>query len=133
MKNRPVPFLLVHGFELALTLALVIVGIIFTAFPAALEHAPIGFENRGILHHSFHYGLLVGAVLAFVGLIWSAPRTEMVGLILVAGAIAINLVALGTSGDENGIAYTFRGAALVGILLRLYLIAVFLPHFKHPE
>ncbi len=128
--KRSAPFLLLHGFELALALALVIVGLIFTAFPEALEHAPAGFETRGVIHHIFHYTLLAGAILVVVGLVIDGPRTEMVGLILLAGAILINLLAVATGGGpdaQEGLTYAFRGAAVAGILARLYLIAFFLP------
>ena len=126
--KRNVPFVLVHGFELALALALTVVALVFTAFPEALSHVPVGFENRGIIHHVFHYALLTGALLSLIGLVGENARAEMMGLILLAGAISINLIALVTGGDPEGIAIAFRSAALIGVLSRLYLIAFYLPH-----
>ena len=127
---KRVPLILAHGFEFALALSMTVVALVFTACPEALSHAPVGFEARGVVHHGWHYSLLVGAFLTLVGLATQNARAEMMGLILLAGAISINLIALLTEGGNRseGIAIAFRSAALLGVLIRLYLIAVYLPH-----
>lgn len=129
MKRVDTPYLLTHGFELSLAVALTVISLVFTISPEALEHAPVGFEIRGPIHHGFHFTLLGGSVAMLFGLVLARARLEMVGLILVTGAISMNLIALLTDPQSatEGLPVALRVAVLTGVVGRLYLIAFYLP------
>lgn len=132
-RSTAVPFLLVHGFELAITFCLAVVSVIFTIFPDLLAHAPAGFETRGYVHHVWHYMLLAGALATFIGLCAARPRVELAGLSLLIAALTINLLTLAYIGDQypqQGIALAVRFAVLVGLGARAYLLGVYLPKLK---
>ncbi|MDQ3276058.1 MAG: hypothetical protein M3Q39_13795 [Actinomycetota bacterium] len=118
-------------FEFAIALALFIVCVIFTAFPEALAHAPVGFEDRGIAHHMFHYTLLLGSLLILVGLLVKqglADEIERAGLVLTAGALTVNLIGF-LAGDPleelPGVGLAIRAAVILGLVLRAVAITRF--------
>lgn len=123
---------LLHPFQLPISLAMFGVAILFTAFPEALEHTPVSFETRGIIHHLFHYSLLIGGALSVIGLFLCgrlALPVEFVGLLLLAVALALNLTAL-VSAELNpedtpplsGLVVALRLAVLGGIGVRMFII-----------
>lgn len=130
MKKLPTA-MFTNPFESAVAIALFVVCVIFTAFPEALEHAPVGFEDRGIAHHVFHYTLLLGSFLILVGLLLKrglADELERAGLILTAGALTVNLIGfLGSDQLEDlpGVGLALRVAVILGLILRAVALTRF--------
>lgn len=126
---------ILHPFQLPLVLVLAVLSIAFTIAPETLNHTPISFETRGIIHHVWHYTLLGGALLALVGMFAAARRRlqiELSGLFLLAAALTMNLVGLftvsaatATTGDEppSGLGMALRVGVIVGLLVRAYTVA----------
>ncbi len=118
-------------FEFAIAVALFGVCVIFTTFPETLEHAPAGFEDRGIAHHIFHYTLLLGSLLILVGLLLKrglADEIERAGLVLTAGALTVNLIGFLDSApfDElPGVGAALRAAVILGLILRAVALTSF--------
>ncbi len=130
-RQRLRTVLLLHPFELPLGVVLFIVAIVFTLFPAALEHSPVSFEARGIIHHVFfHYGLLLGSLGVVIGLLWPPPRgfvIELAGLLLLLIALLLNLtaiVAADATGEiaAGGLDIAMRAAVMLGIGTRAWTI-----------
>lgn len=102
--------------------------LIFTIWPEALAHSPISFEKRGILHHIWHYTLLLAPLIALYGM-FSNHRwklyIESVGLVAIALAVALNLVAQITllleKGQESAV---LEGVTGYGIALRFGIVFV---------
>jgi len=132
---RPVRHvMLLYPFQLPLSLALLSVAVVFTVFPEMLEHSPVSFETRGIIHHLFHYALLVGSALMLAGLFathrWHI-KAELIGLVLVFSAIALNLVAIlsdefstGDGDPLSGMTVAIRSAILGGLVVRMWIVTV---------
>lgn len=120
---------LLYPFETPLVFCMLAVSVVFTFWPDALQHAPVSFEERGFIHHMWHYTLLSGAALAALGLLWETPRrtlVEAIGLVMVACAVTLNLVAiltadLATDGID-GWRVALRIGVLVGMILRVYIL-----------
>jgi hypothetical protein len=125
--------ILLHPFELPLAVCLLAIAVVFTAFPDVLEHSPINFEARGIVHHAWHYALLLGGALTVIGLFAIGPRclgVELAGLTLLLMCIALNFTALiageidGSGRDAlSGMDAALRVAAIVAIGVRMWIIA----------
>lgn len=127
---------LLHPFQLPVVVSLLTVAIVFTVSPRLLEHSPVSFETRGVIHHAWHYGLLFGALLALIGLFMTRPvrhigrgrfkvklpfgvrleplGVEFAGLVLLALAVALNLVAL-TANEFGNVESVGRGDAMSGL------------------
>lgn len=125
---------LLHPFQLPLVFALAVLSVVFTVAPETLNHTPISFETRGVVHHIWHYYILLpGALLATVGMFVTHRRrlqVELSGLSLLAGALAMNLVAViaeavNTPAEEasSGLGMALRAAVVVGLLARAYTVA----------
>lgn len=120
---------------------LFIIAIVFTIWPLALEHSPISFEQRGVVHHVWHYTLLGGSALALFGMFSAHPRRlqlEFVGVLSVALAVALNLVAqverlisegavAALTEGVTGFGIAARGVIMLHLLLRCYILV------KDPE
>jgi hypothetical protein len=125
---------LLHPFQLPLVLGLAALAVVFTIWPAALNHTPISFETRGVIHHVWHYSLLAGAVIATVGMFVTHRRRlqiELSGLFLLTGAIVMNLVAviaqastIPPTGEEapSGLGMALRAVVIAGLLVRTYTV-----------
>ena len=133
----PRAVLLLHPFQVPITLALLVVAVVFLIFPEALEHTAVSFETRGPAHHLlFHYPLLFGAAFTLAGLLIEGGRVlmtdltvaellEITGLTLMMGAVAVNFIALIASGAElNGLVIAARCGMLAGFAVRLYILIV---------
>ncbi|MEJ7824924.1 MAG: hypothetical protein WKF48_05820 [Solirubrobacteraceae bacterium] len=98
----------------------------FTLAPDTLEHTAVSFEQRGIVHHAWHYMLLVGSVLTLLGLLTQsriAFRIEFTGLMLLIIAFAVNLVAVVTSGEPiSGLGLATRSGMLFGLGVRAWIV-----------
>ncbi|MCA1571717.1 MAG: hypothetical protein LC798_15665 [Chloroflexi bacterium] len=125
--------LLLHPYELPLAASAFIIAIVFTVLPDVLEHSPVGFETRGIIHHVWHYALLLGAALNLIGRFAKgavALTLQGVGLALLLGCLLLNLSALvtaeiaGSAAEPlSGLSVALRVALIVGICVRLFIIA----------
>ncbi len=124
LRGRTV--LLLHPIELPIVACILLVAVAFTLAPDTLEHTAVSFEQRGIVHHAWHYTLLSGAVLTLVGLLTQsriAFRVEFAGLMLLIIAFAVNLIAVMTSGDEiSGLALATRCGMLIGLGVRAWIV-----------
>ncbi len=114
LRQSPLPILV----------TLLAVSIVFTLSPEALSHSPVSFETRGIIHHVWHYTLLGGTLLGLIGAVIVDRRSmELVGLILVEAALALNLIAIVTfeiTGVGPGDAASGLGIALrVGVMAQI--------------
>jgi hypothetical protein len=127
---------LLHPFEFPLTVCLLIVAGVFLVFPDALEHSPVSFEVRGVIHHVWHTMLFLGALLTVIGLFRLGARGlvwELVGLTLLLACLAMNLTALianelgtatASTGEHlSGIDAVLRIAAMSAIAIRIWIIA----------
>lgn len=129
---------LLNPFQLPLALCLALVAITFTLWPEALEHSPISFERRGIVHHAWHYSLLAGSLILLFGMFYAGRRRlafELGGLIIVWGVLALNFTALlsGTTvlidppGQQDilrgtGLGMGLRLAILSGLAIRIWIV-----------
>ncbi len=131
--RSPFAVMVLHPFQLPLMLVLGGVSIVFTIWPDLLQHTAISFETRGVLHHVWHYSLLVGSVLTLVGMFWTSPRrlrVELSGLFILMGSLAMNLiaqVAASSTGDEadlrvSGLGMALRFGIIVGLASRAFVI-----------
>ncbi len=113
LRQSPLPILV----------TLLAVSIVFTVQPEALVHSPVSFEARGIVHHVWHYTLFGGALLGLLGAVIVDRRSmELVGLILVECALALNLIALVVN-EFVGIASVDDPASGLGLALRVGVMA----------
>lgn len=131
--RSPRNVLLLNPLQLPLVVALFTVSVVFTIWPEVLEHSPVSFEQRGFVHHFWHYTLLVGSALTLAGMMSAGPRrlrTELVGLCLLIGALGINLTsavaaALATHPPEvSGLVVAMESALIVGLGVRGYIVTV---------
>lgn len=131
--RNPRRVLLLHPFQLPLSVCLFAVAVVFTVFPQALEHSPVSFETRGIIHHAFHYALLLGGGCSVIGLFMcgrAALQVELGGLTLLLAALALNLTAL-IAGELthdaavdplSGLGAALRVGVMLGIAVRMYIV-----------
>ncbi len=131
--RSPFAVMVLGPFQLPLILALGVVSVVFTIWPDALQHSAISFETRGILHHVWHYSLLVGSVLTLTGMFWTDNRrlrVELSGLFILMGSVMMNLIALVASAaagnDEeaisSGLGMALRFGVLLGLAFRAFVI-----------
>lgn len=128
---------LLRPVQFPLVVALLIVSIVFTVWPDALEHSPITFETQGVIHHIWHYSLLFGSALCLVGMFWVNPRwqlpVELAGLCLLMGVLMVNLIAVSSlafglseapnsEGDPSGFGLALRIGVILGFAIRAYVI-----------
>lgn len=125
---RPVrAVLFTKPFELLLAACLFVLGVVMILSPTVLEHTPISFETRGVIHHLWHYSLIAGGALTLFGLLWDRPRLalriELVGLCVMWVAIAENLIAVVTDGRPvSGMLLATRVAILSWLVVRAYAL-----------
>lgn len=108
---------------------LFILSVVFTIWPNALEHAPISFERRGVVHHIWHYSLLGGSMLALYGMFTVGRyrlQYEFFGLLLLVNAMAMNLVAQLSLYIESGTASVTDGVTGIGLGQRFIVIGILL-------
>ncbi len=116
-------------------LLLLVLSVVFTIWPEALNHTPISFETRGFVHHAWHYTLFAGSLLTTIGLFVNHRRRlqiELSGLCLLVGALTMNAVALiadstNLTPDEapfSGLGMALRVGLIVGLLIRAYTVAI---------
>lgn len=89
--RSPRSIILLTPFEFVVASLLWLLAVVFTIWPAALEHAPVSFEQRGVVHHVWHFALLAGSSLLLTGLFYAGARrlqVELVGLFLTLGCPA---------------------------------------------
>lgn len=123
--------LILQPFQLPLVVALGAIAVVFTIWPEALDHAPIAFEKRGVVHHVWHYSLLAGSFVALYGMFSEAERRlriEFAGLLTLLVVVALNTIALVADtlaqppGVESGLGLALRFAVLAGFGVRLYTV-----------
>ena len=121
--------LLLHPYQFPMALVLAGLSIVFAIWPDALEHAPIAFEQRGVIHHVWHYTLLVSSFVTLYGMLSKSRRKiqfELAGLLGLSVVVALNTIALTFDaastppGVESGLALALRYAIFVGFLTRMY-------------
>ena len=110
-----------------IVMSILVAAAIFTIWPEALEHSPISFEKRGVVHHIWHYALLGGSVLALYGMFSASLRRlqfEFAGLVLLVTAVAMNFVAQVSRLMDQGAASAGEdGVTGFGLCLRVGVIA----------
>ena len=132
--------LLLHNFQLPVVACLLAVSIAFVVFPEALDHTALSFEkdesgDPGVIHHVWHYTMMVGSLLALVGLLargWRsswALRMELAGLILLIGMLTVNLIASIDTGLDptiksaiTGLGLALRVGVILGLAVRAYIL-----------
>lgn len=126
--RSPRSVLLLNPYQLPIVLCLFAVSVTFTFWPEVLEHTPLSFEARGIIHHLWHYALLVTSLLTLVGM-FSARRwrlkAELIGVIGLIGVLGVNLVAFVADASReapNGLDLAFRLGILLGFMLRAFTL-----------
>ncbi len=130
--RSPWAVMVLMPFQLPLVISIFAVSIIFTIWPDALQHSPISFEPEGLIHHIWHYSLMLGSLLVLVGLFWTSPRrltVELVGLFILMGALTMNLIALiafaitpGDAVEPSGLGMAVRIGVILGLAVRAYII-----------
>lgn len=130
--RSPRSVLLLLPFEFAFAVALWFVSVVFTIWPEALEHAPVSFEQRGFIHHVWHYALLAGSIMLLWGMFSAGRRrlqVELVGLFLVLGCLGVNLTAVIADAvtthdapDVAGLGIGLRAGFILGLLIRTYIV-----------
>ncbi len=115
--------LLLRPFEFPLVVVLCALAVVFTVAPEALDHAPISFETRGVIHHIWHYGLMAGSLLTLAGLLSGRDKIEFAGLLVLIVVIAENLIAVvSDTGPVLGLTIAYRSALLTGLAIRAYTL-----------
>jgi len=122
-------YLLLRAPLFALGIAYTILGTLFTIFPDLLNHSPVAFENRGPIHHLWHYTILIGGFALAIGIYIRNVRVEVMGLWGVGLAVLLNFMALvfeevsGSDSDAlSGVTGATRLAVLAAIAARLYVV-----------
>lgn len=127
--RSPRSVILLQPFQLSLALALAAVSVVFTIWPQVLDHSPVSFERRGIVHHVWHYMLLAGSLVTLGGMFSAGRRrlrVELVGLCLLVGALGVNLVAVIAdphASNVSGLGVALRSAAILGLSVRAFIVA----------
>lgn len=136
---------LLNPYQFPIVVTLAIVSIVFTIWPEALEHSPIAFEERGVVHHIWHYSLMAATLICLYGMMSRKPWklfAEMIGLSLIAAVLALNFVAQvaagwGDFGQVNGLQLAVRSGLISGFLIRIGIIifepTIELPTNREPE
>lgn len=125
---------LLNPYQLPIVTSLLVVSLVFTFWPEVLEHSPLSFETLGIVHHLWHYALLLGSALTLYGMLSVRRRrlkAELIGLITLIGCLAINVTAmvadaLGDAPNDaslTGLGLAVRVGILLGFLVRAYIVA----------
>lgn len=107
---------------LALAVVFVVLGTAFTLAPEFLEHSPVGFEARGVVHHAWHYLVLMGGLSLLIGVLMRDRVFEAMGLVGCGATIVLNLAALLTTvstADVSGMDIASRVVVLSVIMARL--------------
>lgn len=107
---------------LSLGVIFTLLGTAFTVSPEFLEHSPVGFEQRGVIHHTFHYLILLGGFTLVTGVLFRDRLLETVGLWGCVLPVALNLTALLTAGDlrdESGVDIALRLVVIFALADRL--------------
>ena len=132
--RSPRSVLLLNPYQLSVVLTLLAVSVVFTFWPETLEHSPLSFEERGVVHHVWHYTLLVGSLLTLVGMMsvrrWRL-KAELIGLVLMIGALGMNLTAMvadalaanSAESSLSGVGIGVRLAVILGHTIRAYTVA----------
>lgn len=130
--RSPIKAALLYPFEAAMVFWMLVAAIVFTFWPEALEHAPVSFEERGFIHHVWHYSLLAGAVVSSFGLLMRSPKrtlVEVLGLVLITCTVALNLIAVVSAGLTDNLPGSLDGwdvalrlGLLTGLALRIYIL-----------
>ncbi len=130
--RSPWAVMVLMPFQLPIVLAIFAVSIVFTIWPDALQHTPISFETQGLIHHIWHYSLMLGSLLVLVGLFWTSPKrltVELVGLFVLMGALLMNMIALvafafspADGEDPSGLGMAIRIGVIVGLGVRAYIV-----------
>jgi hypothetical protein len=130
--RNPRRVLLLNPFQTPLVICLLLVSVTFTFWPDALEHAPVGFEERGLMHHVWHYALLLGSLTTLVGMLIASPhrmKVELIGLILLVGTMTMNFAAFiegmsdgHPSANGSGLGLALRLAVILGLTVRILIL-----------
>jgi hypothetical protein len=130
--RNPRRVLLLNPFQTPLVVCLLVVSVTFTFWPHVLEHAPVGFEERGFMHHVWHYTLLLGSLVTLIGMLIASTRrlkVELIGLILLAGSMGMNLAAFiagmsegHPSANGSGLGLALRAAVILGLTARIIIL-----------
>lgn len=126
---------LLHPFQLPVCVCLFVVAIVFTIFPEALEHSPVSFETRGVLHHIWHYALLFGALLVLIGLFLPTPAAD-IGPLRVkfrSRVEVINAAVRKLPWRPNPLNVEFAGLVLLALCIALNLVALVVNEFQNVE
>ncbi len=129
MTRRDYVFL--HAPTFVIGVLLVLLGSLYTIFPELLAHSPVSFENRGPVHHLWHYLLLTGG-FALAGGVWQRSlQLQVFGLWSSSLVILLNFVAsaadaisAGSTVELSGMDMALRIMVLAILALRLYVVAV---------
>jgi hypothetical protein len=124
-----------------ITGGILLVSIVFTLWPDLLEHSPIMFETRGLIHHAWHYALMLGATLTLIGEFWASRRAlavELLGVSMLTSAVAMNLAAMvtaalaaeqhighfegGSTGAPSGFGMALRAGVVAMYLIRSWVL-----------
>jgi len=131
--RSPRDVIVLHPFQVPLVLCLFVLTVVFTGWPDALQHTPIGgFETQGPIHHIWHYALMFGSLLILVGMFWTSTRrltVELAGVFILMGGLAMNLVAVvglaldpGNNEEPSGLGMALRSGVILGLGVRAYII-----------
>ncbi len=130
--RSPRAVMVLMPFQLPIVLAIFAVSIVFTIWPDALQHTPISFETQGLIHHIWHYSLMLGSLLVLIGLFWTSPKrltVELIGLFVLMGALVMNMIALvafafspADGEDPSGLGMAIRIGVIVGLGVRAYIV-----------
>jgi hypothetical protein len=138
MKN-PRTVIAMNPGTVCITFAILIVAVVFTIWPDVLEHSPIAFETRGVIHHVWHYALMIGAAMTLIGEFGAFRKAlvvEMVGVSLLTSAVAMNLAAMvvaamtlesqghfeGGGGAPSGLGMALRAGVVAMYLIRTWVL-----------
>ncbi len=109
---------------LILGFTFMVLGSLFTLSPELLSHSPVGFERRGVVHHIWHYVVLIGGLSIVIGVQTHDRPFEVAGLIGCGAAVLLNLAASATAGDgaslTGGVNPSISG---FGVALRVIVLA----------
>jgi len=109
---------------LALGITFVTLGSVFTISPELLEHSPVGFEQRGAVHHIWHYMILIGGLSLLIGLLMPDRAFERIGLVGCGLPVLLNLAAAMLADDESFNTSLSPSVSGIGIALRVVVLAL---------
>ena len=109
-------------FPLTLGVVFTALGTLFTFSPELLEHSPVGFEARGVIHHIWHYTVLIGGMALVIGVWLRDDLIEALGLAACGLAVLLNTLSISTA-DYDSIGTSFNtGASGIDIALRVIIL-----------